>query len=352
MGVQEIQFTNGIRQTYLPKLNTITKCASIGLRKWIETADSFVPVDTGDSKCIELSLYDISEVLACWSSDIVRLSNASVETVHSISSIADDKKFLAWQIVQYYYSAFYSAHATLKLCGFGLIQIDQKMITNIKKRALTLGITLPDYKAGIYCVDMSVSNAKVTFFVVNQYNDSHKGLWKRYVDYLRVLTGLCIKTGSTDSNCVRDHVSTDPAKPPLSVYAQLSDIDARAITSRIDELLDALHTWGNCNWLSSIRNLVNYNHALGVWYPYDGYSEELLSIASNEMKELYIHDPMSTVFSFPHDDELIKYAKCCQLINSINVHILFDLSKRHPDNKSFLRHGPIAFMNTHGYTIR
>lgn len=353
MSVQEIQFTNGIRQTYQPKLNEVSRCASIGLRKWIETSDNFIPVDTGNSKCIELALYDISEVLTCWASDIVRLSNASVETVHSVCSNTDDKKFLAWQIVQYYYSAFYSAHATLKLCGFGLIQIDQKMINNIKQRALTLGITLPKYDAGIYCVEISVSSSKVTFFIVNKYNDSHKGLWHRYVDFLRVLTGLYIKTGTVDSNCVRARTNTDPAQPPLSVYAQLSATDASAITSRIDDLRDALDSRGDCNWLSSIRNLINYNHALGVWYPYDGYSEHLLSIVGTEMKELYIHDPMSTNFSFSHDgdNQLIKFVKCCQLINSINVHILFDLSKRHPENKSFLRYGPIAFMNTHGHSV-
>lgn len=343
MEEKEIHFADGIRQLYVPKLNKISTYSAAGLRTWLARSDNFIPAGINQPDCFEISLYDISESLSAWAGDIVRLACAAFETVDGITEVLDRKKFLAWQLVEYYYSAFYSAHCTLKICGFGLTQLDSQIIQNIKNRADTLGITFPNIQKGVYCVKINPNAAKITFYQINRYNDSHRGLWRRYVDFLNVLNGVSVVTDSLDSNCIRKREVTEPY--PQSVYAQMPLQDAEIIVNRLEMIKKSLNKKGDCNWLSSIRNLINYNHLFGIWYPYRAYKSEYDRLVS--MRSLYMKDPLSQSFCFENEIELIEFVKCCQIINAINKEIIVDLSLRNPENTSFLRNGPLAYMNLH-----
>ena len=343
MSNQTVQIADGIRQTYTPRLNTVMQVGFLGLRRWLSTSENFIPVDTGNSDIIELSLYDVTECMACWASDISRLACASLETVMCVNENASDKKFLAWQLVEYYYSAFYSAHCTLKICGFGLVQIDGTIIANIRRRATTLGLSAPNYTRGIYCVQVFPSQSKIILSRISKYDDSHKGLWHRYADYLGVLSGVTVLDNGTNTDRIRIKGAGEDA--PFCVYSQLPMSDAQVIVSRIDEIRNAINQKGDNNWLSSVRNAINYNHSFGVWYPFKQFEEALSKIT--DMNFLFMKDPLHSDFVFCEEHELIKFVKCCQLINSINRTLLIDLAERHPENRSFLRTGPLSYINLH-----
>lgn len=339
----QLQIVDGIRHLYLPKLNTVSRCASQGLRKWLSASDTFIPITTPDTNCVEFSLYDPTDVVACWASDIVRLGCASVETLFSISENPNDKKFLAWQAVEYYYAAFYAAHCTLKICGFGLIQIDNSIISNIRTRASTLGVPVPNIVRGTYCVNIDPITSKMTLYRVSRYDDSHKGLWQRYTDFLSVLIGTSVSTAARDSNCIR--LRKPGEATPLSVYSHMPTSDAQAIVSRLEDIRSMLNQRGDNNWLSHVRNELNYSHAFGVWHPFKAYNDCYSTLPG--MYSLFLQNPLCSDFSVRDEPELLAFAKCCQLVNSINREIILDLSVRHPDNKSFLRTGPISFLNLH-----
>jgi hypothetical protein len=343
MNTSDIQFVDGVRQMYLPKLNAVQKISESGLRKWLSQSDSFIPVNTSDSNRIELCLYDTTEVIACLANDISRLASAAFETVMSIDECTKDKKFLAWQLVEYYYSAFYSAHGTLKACNLGLTQIDSNMIANIRRRAITLGITLPSYSKGIYCTHIDSTSSKIILFRVSRYDDSHKGLWQRYSDFLGILSGVSVTTNSFDSNCVRSRQPNEPT--PLCVYSQLPSPDSHRIIAKIDEIKNTLNKKGDNNWLSFMRNSINYNHAFGVWYPFKTFNSTFAQFAG--FNHLFIKDPLNTDLTIFGDTELHEFIKCCQSINSINYAVLCDLSQRHPESKSFLRTGPLEYVKLH-----
>ena len=343
MNTSDIQFVDGIRQMYLPKLNTVQKISESGLRKWLSQSDSFIPVNTSNSNRIELCLYDTTEVIACLANDISRLASAAFETAMSIDECTKDKKFLAWQLVEYYYSAFYSAHGTLKACNLGLTQIDSNMIANIRRRAITLGITLPSYSKGIYCTHIDSTSSKIILFRVSRYDDSHKGLWQRYSDFLGILSGVSVATNSFDSNCVRSRQPNEPT--PLCVYSQLPSPDSHRIVAKIDEIKNTLNKKGDNNWLSFMRNSINYNHAFGVWYPFKTFDSTFAQFAG--FNHLFIKDPLNTDLTIFGDTELHEFIKCCQSINSINYAVLCDLSQRHPESKSFLRTGPLEYVKLH-----
>lgn len=343
MNTSDIQFVDGIRQMYLPKLNTVQKISESGLRRWLAQSDSFIPVDTSDSNRIELCLYDTTEVITCLANDVSRLASAAFETAMSIDECKKDKKFLAWQLVEYYYSAFYSAHCTLKVCNFGLTQIDSNMIANIRRRASTLGITLPSYSKGIYCAHIDSTSSKIILFRVGRYDDSHKGLWQRYSDFLSVLSGVSVTTNSFDSNCVRSLQPNDST--PLCVYSHLPSPESHRIVSKIDEIKNAINRKGDNNWLSSVRNSVNYNHAFGVWFPFKTFDSTFSQFTG--FNRLFLKDPLNGDLTISGDTELHEFVKCCQSINSINRAVLCDLSQRHPESKSFLRTGPLEYINLH-----
>ncbi len=335
-----IDITDGIRQLYVPKLNMISKCNKESLRTWLANCDSFIPSSSGLGESFELVFYDISTFLSYLASDISRLSCASIESLNNIDDSLEPKKFLAWELVKYYYSAFYSAHSTLKICGFGLVQLDQIIIHNIKKRADTLGLAFPSLGKGIYCFKIDAASSKVIFFKVGRYDDSHKGLWHRYIDFLDVLTGLSVETNDLDANCIKKNETA--TKPKICIYSQMPLGDAEAVVSRLEELKAVINKRGDSNWLSSTRNMINYNHAFGVWFPYRQFEESHYQIPT--LKDLYLLSPLSEQLSLDAVSGLSEYVKCCQLVNSINYSLLNDLAKRHPDSKSFLLKGPFAYI--------
>ena len=340
MDTKEIDITDGIRQFYIPKLNTISKSADVSLRRWLASRDSFIPAYIGPGDSFELLFYDISALLSCVASDISRLSCASIESLNSINESMESRKFLAWDLVKYYYSAFFSAHSTLKICGFGLIQLDHEIVCNIKRRASTLGVTFPSISQGVYCFRTDVIASKVTFFKVSRYDDSHKGLWHRYIDFLNVLSGVSVETENLDSNCIRKNESGK--RPQKCVYSQVPLADAETIVTRIDELKTAINRRGDSNWLSTIRNTINYNHAYGVWFPYKRFEESHYQLLS--FKDLYFLSPLDEKLGIDSTTDLLAFVKCCLLVNSINYSLLVDLGKRHPEKKSFLLYGPFSYI--------
>ena len=340
----DIKFSDALRQHYMPGLNSISRTSNLGMREWLRQSDNFVPDNIPSKKDgFAIELYDLNEALPCWAKDINRLSCASFETLDGIREIEDDKKFLAWQLVQYYYSAFYSAHAILKMCGYGLIQLDNITLSNIKQRAITLGVTLPQLNKGVYCMTLTGSN-RLNFYKLSKYDDSHKGLWKRYYDFMGVIIGTQISTGNFDASCLRVRISTDSTSE--SVYSQMSAQDAAIVVQRIDDLRRSLNQHNDCNWLSSIRNSINYNHMFGIWFPNQGFQNNFSTFVS--MRKEFCRNPLDDFFNLSKEnDELTKFVKCCQLINAINMSLILDMAGRHPNNKSFLLYGPVAFLKLH-----
>lgn len=110
---------------------------------------------------------------------------------------------------------------------------------------------------------------------------------------------------------------------------------------RIDDLRKALNTNGDLNWLSSVRNIVNYSHGFGVWFPCKLYLKQYDKILT--LNSLCYENPMASCFDITGESELVKFVKTCQLINFINMDILEDLLNRHPENKSFLKNRFVAY---------
>ena len=340
MDESTLKFCDGVRHLYIPELNKISSCTGSGLRQWLAVSDSYLPGNSSGDGYFEIILYDMREVLSVFAHDIDRLSCAAIETVTNISPAIRNKKFVAWNLVNYYYSAFYSAHSLLKILGFGLVQIDDRIIRHLRARCLAVGVAETQITSGIYCIEFDFSCSTVKFYKVRRYNDSHKGLWQRFFDFLNVLIGVSVVSGSYDANCIRIR---NPGEPyPMSLYSKLPVTDADAIVSKVDSLKQILNRNGDNNWLSFIRNSINYSHSFGVWYPYKSYSVDHDHLLS--MSDLWKKDLLSYDFDTSSEKELGIFVKSCQMINALNFDVLMDLCARHPENKSFLKNGTMSYI--------
>lgn len=337
-----VRVTDGFRHLYCSRLNTIERVHEYGLRTWLLLDDGFIPTLESSSGALELQLYDGNIPLACLAKDINRLSCAAVETLSEIRESEASKKFIAWQLVQTYYAAFYAAHSTLKICSFGLTQIDSNTFQNIRKKANLYGISLPQMKAGMYCVDFDSNVSKIKIYNISRYDDSHRGLWQRYIDLIKTLCGTHIRTNSIGSDCIRIRNGDEDAIH--SIYSHLPITDSEIIVSRLEAIKDLLNKHGDGNWLSTFRNNLNYNHGYGVWFPYTQHQNEYLRVL--EKRELFKTDPLDNQFDFAHDFEIMQFYKCCHLIVSINRELIEDLGNRNSQNKSFLKNGVLHLLKT------
>ena len=158
MDESTLKFCDGVRHLYIPELNKISSCTGSGLRQWLAVSDSYLPGNSSRDGYFEIILYDMREVLSVFARDIDRLSCAAIETVTNISPAIRNKKFVAWNLVNYYYSAFYSAHSLLKILGFGLVQIDDRIIRHLRARCLAEGAGEPKITSGMYGLEVELAS--------------------------------------------------------------------------------------------------------------------------------------------------------------------------------------------------
>ena len=338
MAVVNLRFADGVRHLLLPGLNEISNLKDSGMRAWLAGSSSFVPINFENDSFFDLSVFDTIEPLEAYASDINRLACASLETINTITASKHNEKCTAWNLIKYYYSAFYSAHCLLKALGFGLIQIDETIIRNIKGRCIANGDAVPVIRSGIYCIELS--KQPLRFYRIKRYDDSHRGLWNRFSDFLGVLEGVLVCSGSYDTDCIR--VKEPSEEIPSSFFPYLPKEDANTASSIVNSIRGLLNSRGDYNWLSFVRNNINYSHGYGVWYPYKGLHKTYKKVLA--MKEIYRQSIFSPIFSFETDEEIIRYIKGCQMINAMNYDVIQDLYSRHPENKSFLKKGVISFV--------
>jgi len=311
------------------------------MRTWLIKSNNYI-VTNSDENHVDICFYDLKEPLAALANDISRLSCAFLESIANVKESSVNRKFTAWNIVQYYYSAFYSAHSIIRILGFGLVQLDSTIINILCNKANMSRVAWQlQSRQGIYCIQFDIQSQEIVLYNIGRYDDSHRGLWKRFYEVLNVITGEYVMTNTYGNDCIRlRNINEDY---PLSVFGKIEHQDALESINRLDELKNNLNVRGDSNWLSGIRNIINYNHGLGSWYPYQNSFKSYKTVA--KLKKICFENFLSDSFCTGVDDVLIKYVKTCQLINSLNFDLLCDLRERNPEGKSFLKEYVFRFYN-------
>lgn len=308
-----ITFSDGLKHLYLAKLNEVSQNVSFGMNYWLtNSSDYYIPSNQPAGE-FTIGTYDCFDFLKPYSFEINRLSCASRESIRDIERKEWQTKFIGWNLTKFYYSAFFSAHCILKITGNNLSNVEQKSIDKVKSKTTNYGFSYTQLNSGLYCIDIDSQGNTFRFYKDSKYDNSHEGLWRYFLYFL-----------NNSQN---------------SIYGQLPQAEAQQIVDKINELIKALKNWNNQhgNWLSKIRNLVNYSQSFGVWFPYKEYEDEYDKIYS--YLNLHKENPLNIELNSFAGKDILYFVRTCQLINAISNDLLIDLASKHPNNKSFIKKG-------------
>jgi hypothetical protein len=151
---------------------------------------------------------------------------------------------LAWGAIRAYYSAFFAAHAIMRLFGAACVQLDREYTNQLFSVAVMLGKagSITSLDSGYFSTTIDSNYDSISF---RRVRDPHRDTWAAFLSVL----------GNIEGN-VRDATAISAHK-----------VEAQALIDKIRaQLTRANHVKGN--WLSWCRNSINYRQSHGVWFPY------------------------------------------------------------------------------------
>jgi hypothetical protein len=124
-----------------------------------------------------------------------------------------------------------------------------------------------------------------------------------------------------------------------------SDAADLEVADTLRELSNSLTSNGanGGNWLSQVRNRVNYKQQLGLWFPYsekDRFYESLRSaldsVAEKNLSEFQL--------AKKHENPVVQFLETCGFLVALCLEFAKEMEARNEAGRSFLRYGHSAFM--------
>lgn len=222
-----------------------------GVRDWA-VQKNWAPDTRVTAKRAVLAVYDAVELVDALVNDFVVLSTVAFESAVSVRQRADEPRGCAWQLISYYYSAYFSANAIMRLGGYLCANIDPPTCTEINERALLYGLGGEDNKSKLApAVFYGVYSVPHSRLVLQNLSGVKGGVHIQFwAGFLRFLEAIEKEIDST----------------PLAAA------DRTRALSELHQLKKTLTLSGRQNgaWMSDVRNAVNYRFENGVWFPYSG----------------------------------------------------------------------------------
>jgi hypothetical protein len=224
--------------------------------------------------------------------EICKYACAALETYLEIKNDSLSVKSISWALIRTYYASFYAAHACLKSVGQFVTRLESKSCEIIQKEAIMYYPTSLKPFASEYHIIYDNSSNNLIFKQLDKSKGGgyHERFWFIFNDFIEV--GL---------------------QSPL-----------RSQTVYQDELLflqllkDNVNKNGSPTWLSSIRNQINYQMPLDIWYPYDkkqdtNYYQKLIKTSNTQKKVLSDYNDLNS------NTEIAKF--CCTCNGIIDLMI-------------------------------
>jgi hypothetical protein len=180
--------------------------------------------------------------------EVSRFARAAAESSFTITECSRLPSSRAWQTIQWYYAAFYAAHALLRMFGTSLTYLERGHARAVNTNAQLFGFAGSAVTAGFYLVDTASSayGPALRFRHYVNTKGSHDDLWKETTTFLETQ-------------------SKDVLKNTL-----VSTRDAQDISQQLVDLALLLRTAPHRDgtWMSALRNDVTYRHTRSAWYPW------------------------------------------------------------------------------------
>lgn len=188
---------------------------------------------------------DKSNLSLALANDCNRMAMAAIESAAGVRLDDPFKNSGAWAIIRVYYATFFAAHSIMRMYGISCCQLESIHTSKVFQMADLLGKTGGErnIENGFYAIQIDKKYENLNFV---KYKDSHKDTWDCF---LRLITNV---VGEINGVTALDQYKLEATDILLSIK---------------HGLVRGGRNGGN--WLSQIRNSVNYQHSHGVWYPYE-----------------------------------------------------------------------------------
>lgn len=280
-----------LAQLFFPKFFQTGESKDGGVQHYVETSHGFYipspPLHTGFTIGF-LSSDEIAERL-CY--EINRFSCASLESLKSACCFPD-KNRLSWSSVELYYSAYYAANGLMRFFGQGSTNLDKVHTRRIHKIATQTGMAAQEPQKGTYRFNVDFSTQQIAFEQTDG-DGVHGKFWSGFLVFLDDLIA------STNQN-------TLVASPEY-----ISDIEITLKKLR-SVLTKGNHK--NGNWLSFVRNAINYRFEFGFWHPNIDLDKKHLNIIS-KINHLAREKPRDIMTSTT--DPIAQYVESCLFIVAV-----------------------------------
>jgi hypothetical protein len=311
-----------LRSFWLPGLNAVSGKVFKGVAGWI--SDEEYQIYTPPRQDVfALTVLTPEKLLTAIAADLSRCAIASFESLNNIAPTSRLPRSTAWLVIKSYYGAFFAAHAIARTLGFGFMQFEKVHANSINQISDLFGMvdSVPVTR-GFYEWTFDSDKKELVFKRSSgEAGGVHEAFWNVFYIFIRNLSNRLIAPGTNSSS------------------------NNQQVSSKLAELANNL-TYGSRtkgNWLSMIRNSVNYGHRLGTWFPYTDHRDYLNVLHSK--KTSWLSDPMTIDLSSHGDKDLLRFqATCCFIVSLCRV-LVWDMANRNSEKKSFHQFGSIALLN-------
>lgn len=311
------QFSEVVRPFWLQGLNQVSGPIHEGFSLWVLEKKFQVYDPPVDNKYF-LSAADRDEVLRAFAYDCSRLASAAFESVLLASPSTELPRAISWLLINHYYAAFFAAHAILRMLGHTVSQFDAPHVQAVDTVSALYGVQV-NLSTGYHLCSLNATS-KLSGYVMTGRGGVHEAFWREFKSILNELVASVLATNL-------------PAN---------KDVGAKLI-----ELLAVMSSSGcnGGNWLSYVRNFVNYRQEFGAWFPY---REQKRATANRlfEIRQKWINDPMD--IDLAGKLELEVFLSACVFLVAWCREMVFDMVARSPDRKSFFTYGPVQLMKVAG----
>lgn len=236
----------------LPSLTTLIvprlgqeRASPGGIREWL-VRGPYSPATSSTSARVVLENIDSAAFRDFLAFDYDRFALSSYESFRVASVEARNHELLGWPTIKMYYAAFFAAHAIMRSIGGGVIKLEKKQVETINEITLVTTGNAIGLASGMFWYETVVDTTGSQNLILQPHSGGagvHDAFWRTFSDFLSVLASR--------------------AKAGNAADADSFVMGAKDLTSR----LGSFGPGGSRAWFSEIRNSVNYQHDLGIWYP-------------------------------------------------------------------------------------
>lgn len=309
---------NSLRPFWASGLNDISGNVAKGVGSWLaeENYQIYSPLK---SKQFTLQVADTKSFLAALAADINRTAVAAYESIGHATKNKIFPKSTAWILIQSYYAAFFAAHAALRMLGTGFVKIEQPQAVSLNKIAKLYGAWHEEVAPGHFVFTFSGTSREIRWSRVDSSSGgAHERFWAFFKGFI-------------------DHLSKEVLKNKTA-----ATVDNQQVSTRLAELVENL-CYEACpkgNWLSVVRNRVNYKHEFGAWYPYRGQYPS--GTVEERLTRNWLADPMTINLSSHGDRNLRRFQETCSFVIGCCRVLVSDMGTRCSTGKSFHTYGWLA----------